>query len=131
MKVNNLIVWDKISGPGSNYSYAHEFIMYHTSSRFVIGGSNVWREKSFSSGAKVTDGEKIHPTQKVKEIVRKIVTNHSNKGDLVIDPFSGSGTSALVCLEEDREFIGFELSEQYFNASINRLKEQGAKIALY
>jgi len=49
------------------------------------------------------------------------VENSSKSGDLVLDPFMGSGTTAAACVETDRKFIGFEINKTYWEASRKRL----------
>ena len=49
---------------------------------------------------------------------------HSNEGDTVLDCFSGSGTTGVASLRQNREFIGCEISKEYYNKSLKRLNEQ-------
>lgn len=119
--VRNLIVWDKKSGAGNQYNFSHEFIMYSTKKPINQGGSNVWRETAFSSGAKKTNGEKVHPTQKPIELIERIITDATNEGELVLDTFMGSGTTGVACKNTNRKFIGMELQEKYFEIAKRRL----------
>lgn len=64
---------------------------------------------------------KIHPTQKPEELIEKLVLASSNAGDLVLDPFSGSGTTAVVCKKNNRNFIGFELNKEYYDKAVDRI----------
>lgn len=64
---------------------------------------------------------KIHPTQKPEELIEKLVLASSNVGDLVLDPFSGSGTTAVVCKKNSRNFIGFELDKEYYDKAVDRI----------
>ena len=50
---------------------------------------------------------------------------YSHEGDIVLDPFMGSGTTALACINEGRQYIGFENNEEYFNISLERIKAYG------
>ena len=118
----NLIVWDKISGAGNFYSYNHELAIFHTHSKFNTGGSAIWKEKSFSSGAKKTEGEKVHPTQKVMPIIERMILDTTNENDFVLDPFCGSGTTGFAAKKLNRNFIGFELNQEYFEV-IKKRKE--------
>ncbi|WP_440483190.1 DNA-methyltransferase [Serratia marcescens] len=69
-------------------------------------------------------GEKTpHPTQKPEELIRKFVLASSNEGDLVIDPFSGSGTTAVVAEQLNRKWMACDLSEQYNQWAIERLSK--------
>lgn len=67
-------------------------------------------------------GEKTpHPTQKPEELLRKLVLASSNSGDLVADPFSGSGTTAVVAEQLNRRWIACDCSKDYNEWAINRL----------
>lgn len=68
-------------------------------------------------------GEKTpHPTQKPEELVRKFVLASSNVGDLVLDPFSGSGTTLVVAEQLGRRWLGCDLNSTYNAWAINRLQ---------
>lgn len=62
-----------------------------------------------------------HPCQFPEALAQRLVLALSNKGDIVYDPFSGSGTTALACYLNERKFIGTELEKKYFDISIDRL----------
>ncbi len=68
-------------------------------------------------------GNNIHPTSKPVELIEYLVRTYSNSGDLVLDPFAGSGTTAVACVNSGRDFIGFELDEGYYNAALKRIEE--------
>ncbi len=75
-------------------------------------------------------GEKTpHPTQKPEELLRKILFASSNKSDVVLDPFSGSGTTLVVAEQLGRKWLGCELSEEYNNYAIKRLENVVYKTA--
>ena len=63
----------------------------------------------------------LHPTQKPEEMLKRIILGFSNEGDIVLDPFSGSGTTAVVAKRYKRKFIGIEKDKTYFEASFKRL----------
>lgn len=68
-------------------------------------------------------GEKTpHPTQKPEELLRKFILASSNEGDLVIDPFSGSGTTIVVAEQLNRHWLGCDLNAQYNQWAIERIK---------
>ena len=77
------------------------------------------------------DPIKLHPTQKPLELMRYMVRTYSNPGDLVLDPFMGSGTTAVACVLEKRNFIGFETNETYFNLANKRLQDLTGPFKLY
>ncbi|MAB94647.1 MAG: DNA modification methylase [Flavobacteriales bacterium] len=66
--------------------------------------------------------DRFHPTQKPLDLFKELIHKHSNEGDVVLDPFSGSGTTALASFSTNRKFIGCEVNLNYYNNSIERLK---------
>lgn len=64
-----------------------------------------------------------HPTQKPLQLLDRIVLASTKPGDVVLDPFSGSGTTGIAAFREGRQFIGIELEEEYLRTSIKRLKD--------
>lgn len=75
-------------------------------------------ETSTVSGKERTN----HPTQKSLELMRQIIKIHTNPGDVILDPFMGSGTTGLAALQEGRKFIGIEMDPEYFDLSVERIK---------
>ena len=63
----------------------------------------------------------LHPTQKNLSLMEWLVKIHSNEGDIVLDPFMGSGTTGKACVNLDRGFIGFEMNETFFNTAHKRI----------
>jgi site-specific DNA-methyltransferase (adenine-specific) len=63
----------------------------------------------------------IHPTQKPVRLLERLLNLVSQEGDLVLDPFSGSGSTAVACINLNRNYIGFEIDEEYFNGSVKRV----------
>lgn len=68
--------------------------------------------------------DRFHPTQKPLELIENLVLKHSDEGDIVLDCFSGSGTTAVACLHTNREFIGCELNKEYYDKSIERINKE-------
>ena len=66
-----------------------------------------------------------HPTQKPLKVMRRLIELASNPGDLVLDPFAGVGSTGVACLQLERTFIGIELDEIYYKASVDRLEKAG------
>lgn len=124
--VRNRITWDKKSGAGCYYSFCHEDIVFCTNPSPIYKrykkGLNVWRMPAFSSGAKKTNGEKIHPTQKPIELIERIVESATEEGETVLDCFAGSGTTAVACRNLNRNFIGYEIQRKYYEIAMNRLE---------
>lgn len=85
---------------------------------------NVWEittEKNNKTG---------HPAVFPRKLARDHIVSWSERGDVVLDPFSGSGTTAIEALNNGREFIGFEISKEYFDKSIKRIQNETSQINL-
>jgi len=80
---------------------------------------SVWEIRSTPSSEKMYGK---HPTQKPKELLRRIILASTNKGDLILDPFTGSSTTGLVAVEYGRRFIGIDKEKEYLDLSIRRYK---------
>ena len=121
--IRNLLVWDKVSGAGNFYAFTHEFVMFCCNSVVNMKGKNIITGiPSFAGGAKKTNGEKIHPTQKTVELFEKFILDSTNEGDVVLDAFMGSGTLAIAAIKNNRNFIGFELQEKYCKIAKERVE---------
>lgn len=74
----------------------------------------------------------MHPTQKPFMLIERLVLLSSNEGDVVLDPFSGSGVTAVACERLKRKYICIEKDEKYYNDSVERLervrKDEAAKL---
>jgi len=87
--------------------------------------SPVMRHASESGGA----FKRYHPTQKPVKLIEEIINIHSNPGDLILDPFMGSGTTAIAAINADRNYVGFELSEEYYEILSRRVYEHSSRPA--
>lgn len=66
-------------------------------------------------------GNKTHPTEKPLDLMKFYVANSSNKGDLVFDPFSGTGSTLIAAKELGRNYIGCEIDKEYYDIAVKRL----------
>lgn len=64
-----------------------------------------------------------HPTQKPLDLLKRIVLASTNKGDIILDPFTGSSTTGLASIMNDRKFIGIDLEKKYLDLSIKRFED--------
>lgn len=85
---------------------------------------NVW---TYSLGASAHTG---HPAVFPYELARDHILSWSNEGDTVLDPFIGSGTTAIAAIREKRHYIGFEKSEEYYRKSLERIKNELSQTTL-
>ncbi len=68
------------------------------------------------------DGRALHPTQKPEEMLKRIILANSHKGDIVLDPFLGSGTTTFMAKKYGRKWIGIEQDEEYMKIAKKRMK---------
>ena len=93
--------------------------------RSVIRGYNnsegLYYPKSILEISNANQNNKIHPTQKPVALFEYLIKTYTNEGDTVLDNCMGSGTTAIACINTKRNYIGFELDEEYYRASIERI----------
>lgn len=120
-------IWDKINpGLGWRYRRQHEMVMV----AHRRGGAIRWNLSAKAKGNVVRvlkPRQGNHPNEKPLELVRFFIERHSRRGDLVLDPFLGSGTTAIAARELGRHFLGFELNGEYCRAARRRLARWEAK----
>lgn len=73
---------------------------------------------TYSNGSR-----KIHPTQKNVDLFKELITDNSNEKEVVFDPFMGSGTTAVAAIDTGRNYLGFELDEEYHKLSEHRIAD--------
>lgn len=122
LRVRNLIVWDYgWIKAGNYYRPRHEFIMFATKGKSTIiiprTEPDVWSIRCVNYGLNA----RLHSAQKSVELMERMIKNSSVEGELVLDPFLGSGTTAIACLNLNRNFIGFEIDELYFDIAKKRI----------
>lgn len=102
-----------------------EYIMYFHSGKGHVKPQNYQDAHTFFvQPMNIADKKEWkHPTIKPINIIKTLIRNSSAEGDIVLDPFMGSGTTAIAALEEGRQFIGFEKSDKWFEMATNRVKQ--------
>lgn len=101
--------WDK----GHTWNFSTQKEMHN----FIEAGICMGKER-----VKDASGKNLHPTQKPVAVLEKIINIASNEGDLVLDCFSGVGSTGIAALKNKRRFIGIEIDEVYSNAAGERLQ---------
>ena len=81
----------------------------------IMGITDVWNDINFYKE------KRFHPTQKPLELIDRLITASSNKGDLVIDPFLGAGSTVLSAINNGRKYIGIEKEKEYFDITKIRI----------
>lgn len=82
-----------------------------------LGVTDVWGDIKFYG-----EKNRFHPTQKPLDLITRLVLASSNPYDVILDPFMGSGTTAEACANNGRNYIGYEVDEDYYKKSLERLK---------
>ena len=77
------------------------------------------------------NGQNIHDSQKPVGLFQTLISQSSKKGETILDPFIGSGTTAIACIMEKRNFIGFELNKEYYDKACNRIKLEMMQHSLF
>lgn len=105
---------------GNNITNSFEFIL-------VLGDSalksNSTYTKNIISTSVNSDMVKEHKAIMKQDVSDWIIDKFTNKGDTILDPFMGSGTTAISCIKYDRSYIGFELQKEYVTLSEKRIQD--------
>jgi len=119
-EAHNLLVWKKQNTTANRWYMKNcEYTLFlRKGAAFSINNKSSQTVHEFLNPV----GLKVHPTQKPVELMEMYITNSSNKGDIVLDPFMGSGTTGVACARAGRRFIGIELDQNYFEIASDRIK---------
>lgn len=141
-EMKNLCVWNKASGGmGSLYRSKHELIFVYKNGRgqhinnVELGANgryrtNVWDYPGVNSFGENRDDLKLHPTVKNVQMVADAIMDVTNRGDVVLDSFLGSGTTLLACERVGRICRGIEIEPKYIDVAILRWQKLTGKNAL-
>lgn len=130
-KLVDILIWVKNRqtfslGLSYHYSYKHEYCMMWSK------GSRKLRKAGLCSVMNYDIVKNyLHPTQKPLDMIKFLILNSSNEGDLVVDPFMGSGTTAVAAKHLNRNFIGFEISKEYCDIANNRINDVKKNVDLF
>ena len=102
-----------------------EYIVFMRGKGARVYGTYETKRKFFVQGVNAEDKKRYgHPTVKPLNIIRQLVVNSSQMGGVILDPFMGSGTTAVAALREGRHFIGFEQDKTYYDTAVKRIEEE-------
>lgn len=90
-----------------------------------LGYTDVWTDIDFYKE------KHLHPTQKPLKLIRRLIEASSNEGDIVLDPFSGAGSTQLSSIQLKRHYIGIELDEGYYKIGLDRIKEENSNVSFF
>lgn len=123
----NLLIWDKGNKtPNRYYMQQVEFIlMLKKGASKTINKPGTGNLLSFKNAV----GHKRHPTEKPVELMKVLIENSSNAGDIILDPFMGSGSTAIAARQLGRSFIGIDKDEKYFSIAKERIAKHSNESA--
>ena len=131
----NLLSWHKdnpVPACGNKYLTDTEYLLFFRQKGVKLFGNFDTKRTWFNTPLNQSDKEKWgHPTIKPLGIVRTLVFNSSVEGQTVLDPFMGSGTTAIACIREHRHFLGFELNKEYFDKACKRIDTERRQLTLF
>jgi site-specific DNA-methyltransferase (adenine-specific) len=123
---------------GFRSSFEHGVWLINSQERCIGNAKIVIKSKTFNfqkqeemmNVMKYNIGKKdtTHPTEKPLILTENFINIFTNKGDIVLDPFLGSGTTAVACKNLDRNYIGIELNQEYVKIAEQRIKEIPQKL---
>jgi site-specific DNA-methyltransferase (adenine-specific) len=124
-KMHNIIIWDKINPiyPKSNAHFRLQFepIIYASKGLHYLQSQKC----SDIIQAKIPRGNmRFHPTQKPVEVIDKILFSVEDKNQIVLDPFMGSGSTAISCIKNKKKYIGFEINNEWYKKSLQRIENE-------
>lgn len=119
-QLHNLLVWEKNNCTPSQYYMKNcEYVLFLRKGKAKwindIGGSKTVHQ--FDN----IIGNKTHPCEKPVDLLKFYIANSSNEGDIVFDPFAGTGSTLVAAEELNRQFIGYEIDYRYYDIAIERL----------
>lgn len=115
------IVWDKLNSG----DFADCELAWTSHKRAVRKFAYMW-----NGCFKQHPEERFHPTQKPLSLLHWVISNYTQPGDTVFDPFMGSGTTGVACMQLGRNFLGCEIDERYFKIAQCRISQAAAQIIL-
>lgn len=126
-KIKNILTWVKnntsMGDLKGDFAPKTEFILFLQKGRCLIRGK---RDCNVLQYART--GNELHPTQKPVDMLEFLISKFSDENMVVCDPFMGSGSTMIACLNTNRKGIGIELDKQYFDIAQKRINEHKAAL---
>jgi len=119
-----LLVWDKPNPvPFGNGKYISnlEFMVYVRGKNCTYNNTGYATQLKTFKYSSPSSKKRKHPTEKPVELLERLLRIHTNENDIVLDMFAGSGTTGVACKNLNRDFIGIEQLQEYFDVMSERL----------
>lgn len=124
----NLLTWHKtnpVPACGNKYLTDTEYILFFREKGVRVYGEFCTKRTWYATPLNQSDKKKYgHPTVKPLEIIENVVTNSAEPGAVVLDPFMGSGTTAVACIRTGRNYVGFEIDPAYHAIAMERIQAE-------
>ena len=121
-KLHNILVWEKNNcTPSQFYMKNCEYVLFLRKGK-AKWIHNIGESKTVHKFNNII-GNKEHPTQKPTDLLEFYIANSSNPEDYVLDPFMGSGSTGVACINTGRRFIGIEIDESYYSVAKKRIED--------
>lgn len=131
--IKNIIVWVKNNWSAGDLQAQlgkqYEFCIYANKGRRVFNGEKRLTDVWFFD--RCSGNEQVHQNQKPLPLIYQMLKLSTNVGDLVFDGFMGSGTTAVACKRLERNYIGAEIDEYYYNVCEQRLAQENNQLSLF
>lgn len=134
--LRNKIIWEK-PNPVPSHSFDRRYPVYEHFFHFVKSKKyyfDLAKAKELNHHRDIIRNKiepfKIHQATFPLSLIKPFIVTTSKPQDIVLDPFMGSGTTAIACVETERNYIGFENNEEYYHHSIQRIKEKTKEISI-
>ncbi len=126
-KLLNILVWKKKRhSPNRYYLKNAEFIVFLRKGK----AKNINNMGTFQCLEIDNVENKLHPSEKPVKLMEIFIRNSSKLGDIVLDPFMGSGTVAISAINTGRKYIGFEINEEYYHMAEQRIAEHNFSLVV-
>lgn len=126
----DIISWHKsnpVPACGNKYINDTEYCLFFREKGVLLNGTAETKKTYYLSPSNTKDKDLFeHATIKPIEIIKNLIINSSNENDIVLDPFVGSGTTAVACKELNRQYIGMEISPKWHEVAVKRLQGETA-----
>jgi len=125
---NNWAIWDKRCSDNQRNDFSDCELAWCS-----WGGARMFRYlyNGMLQGDMANKDERFHPTQKPTQLWKKLLAYYTKEGELILDPFMGSFTTAVCCHKMQRHFIGAELDKDYFALGQERFKRETAQLSIF
>lgn len=121
----DLLTWHKtnpVPTCSNKYLSDTEYIVFMRGKGAKVYGTYETKRKFFVQPVNGEDKKLYgHPTVKPLNIIRQLIVNSSQEGGAVLDPFMGSGTTAVAAMTEGRHYLGFEIDKEYYDTAMKRI----------